>query len=531
MTSHVIHTLGAYLGEDEELLPPGQWNPAGYWERRDICLLHERMLSALYTDWDTSCPLPGKWHLSGDMAPFREELVDLIRTKFAHRRLWAWKDPRTSLLLPLWTDVLGELGIQFGCLWVTRNPLDVARSLQRRDGFALDDALGIWVNYNLSIWHNTRGLPRALIAYDHLLEDWEGTLGRCAKALSLSPTGAGEQTRKAIDEAIRTNLRHSVSKIEDLTGSGCPASVHQLALILEAVARTGNLEQASVKAKMDRLLDAHMSLWNALPEKAPAAQVGRTRRSPRAADFEHQDAQKLAVEHAALQEKVEHSLRLLVNEKDRRLMDVWRRLEHAVEEREQARSQAADKDVQIAALQEHLAGLERVVAEEREQARSQAADKDVQIAALHERVAGLERVVAEEREQARSQAADKDVQIAALQERLAGLERVVAEERQRSTAQAEEIVRMQVRLEENLRQLTGLRREASVLSAELTVSRDQLDQARSEVEALTRSVSDVHASGSWRVTRPLRLVYGVLRTVFLRASRGRKTHAGSSAPS
>ena len=378
--------------------------------------------------------------------------------------------------------------------------------------------MGIWFNYNLSIWHNTHGLPRALIAYDRLLEDWEGTLGRCAKALSLSPTGAGEQTRKAIDEAIRTNLRHSVSKIEDLTGSRCPASVHQLALILEAVARTGNLEQASVKVKMDRLLDAHMSLsrssesdvsrriyenlslasWNAEPEKGTAAQVGQTGRSPRAAEVEHQDAQRLAVDHAALQEKVEHSLRLLVHEKDRRLVDTWRRLEHAVEEREEARSQAADKDVQIAALQERLAGLERVAVEEREQARSQAADKDVQIAAL--------------------------------QEHLAGLERVVAEERQRGTAQAEEIVGMQVRLEENQRHLTGLRTEASALSAELTVRRDQRDQARSEVEALTRSVSDVHASGSWRVTRPLRLVYGVLRPVFLWASRGRKTQAGSSAP-
>ena len=159
-TTRVIQLLGAYLGEEEELIKPRPDNPKGFWERTDIHLLHERILQALNTAWDTSFPLPENWHLSREIAPFRGELVDLIKTHFAGRRLWAWKDPRTALLLPLWRDVLEELKIRFGCLLVTRNPLDVARSLERLHGFPTEEALGIWLNYNLAMLENTSGLSQ-----------------------------------------------------------------------------------------------------------------------------------------------------------------------------------------------------------------------------------------------------------------------------------------------------------------------------------------------------------------------------------
>ncbi len=257
MMTHVIHLLGVYLGEKEELMPPAPDNPEGFWERKDICALHERILEALHTAWDTSFPLPENWHLARQMAPFRDELVNLVSTNFARRELWAWKDPRMSILLPLWRDVLEELRIKFSCLLLTRNPLDVARSLADRDRFPREEALGIWFNYNLAMLRNSEGLPRALISYDRLLQDWEGTLSGCAKTLSLSRRRTSERARKAIAKVIRMDLRHSVSDLADLAKADCPAQVRELAGILDRMARTGNLDRPSDKLKLKRLLEVH----------------------------------------------------------------------------------------------------------------------------------------------------------------------------------------------------------------------------------------------------------------------------------
>ena len=360
----VIQLMGAYLGEQEELQPPTPDNVEGSRERKDICVLHERVLQALDTAWDTSFPLPQTWHLSPEIAPFREELVDLITTNFAHHRLWAWKDPRTAILLPLWRDVLRELKISFSCLLVTRNPLEVARSLEQRDGFPTHEAFGIWLNYNLAMVQNTSGLPRALITYDRLLEDWEATLRPCAGTLSLSSTPVSQSTREAINRAIRTDLRHSASKLEDLASAGCPAPVRELALILDEFARTGNFEHAPVESKIRRLLETHSSL-SGLYRHDVSRQIHKTRelvsqaaqredllesqlrevnRLVEVAEARNGDVQRLAAESVALKEEVVQNLRSLVQE----------------------------KDIQLAEQRQQLAGGERVLAEQRQRSAEQA---------------------------------------------------------------------------------------------------------------------------------------------------------------
>ena len=66
VTAHVVHLLGGWLGEDEDLIAAEPANLTGYWERGDINSLHERMLRALHRAWDTSFPLPQDWHRSSD---------------------------------------------------------------------------------------------------------------------------------------------------------------------------------------------------------------------------------------------------------------------------------------------------------------------------------------------------------------------------------------------------------------------------------------------------------------------------------
>lgn len=259
LTARLVHLLGAYLGEDENLFPAPPWNESGLWERRDIYLIHERILRSLGTTWDTPYPLPKGWQRSTAIEPFRAELSSLVEREFGHRSLWAWKDPRTVLLLPLWRDVLSESGIDLRCLCVTRNPLDVARSLSSRDGSSTDSALGVWLNYTLTLWEVTEGLPRALIAYDRLLGDWEDCLRPWMDTLRISVPSVGDVARTTIDKAIRVDLRHGASSLDDLRRAEVPAPIYEAAAALDSVQSPEDFDNAEVVAAMGRLLTSHVS--------------------------------------------------------------------------------------------------------------------------------------------------------------------------------------------------------------------------------------------------------------------------------
>src|SRR5919198_547362 len=144
-----LNLLGVYLGEEKDLMQPTPDNPEGYWERLDLYDLQERLLSALKMSWDSCMPLQERWHDAPDIGPFRDELISLIKMNFSGVNLWGWKDPRSTILIDLWKDILGELGIELTAVFAVRNPVDVARSLQKRDGISCNKGFGIWFNYNI----------------------------------------------------------------------------------------------------------------------------------------------------------------------------------------------------------------------------------------------------------------------------------------------------------------------------------------------------------------------------------------------
>ncbi len=85
---------------------------------------------------------PG-WETSPDFAPLRRRARDVIAAEFGGRKLWGWKDPRTCVTLPFWQRLLPRLHYVI-CL---RNPIDIARSLEKRDGFALEKSIQLWFDH------------------------------------------------------------------------------------------------------------------------------------------------------------------------------------------------------------------------------------------------------------------------------------------------------------------------------------------------------------------------------------------------
>lgn len=257
VVARAVSLLGAWLGEPGELLPPAPDNPEGFWERTDILDVHSRLLAALKATWDTAAPLPEGWHRSEAVRPLRDELAALVRERFSARALWAWKDPRSNLLLPLWEEVLRECGIDLALVFTARNPLDVARSLWERDGIPLARGFGIWFNYNLAALRGVRGLPVVFLSYDAFVEDGAGELRRCADALGLPWPGDDRDLRAALASAVRPGLRHSVSGNGELVRAGGAGPVAELWGLLDRLVRGARLETSDVDEIVRRLSTEH----------------------------------------------------------------------------------------------------------------------------------------------------------------------------------------------------------------------------------------------------------------------------------
>ena len=107
--TRVLSFLGAALPID--VYPAGPGNEMGHWEPRDLGPLHDRVLASVGTHWASLVPGNERSLESEIPNQFRSEIRRLILEQYGDEALFVVKDPRLSLLLPLWIDVLGELEI------------------------------------------------------------------------------------------------------------------------------------------------------------------------------------------------------------------------------------------------------------------------------------------------------------------------------------------------------------------------------------------------------------------------------------
>ena len=234
LIARAINLMGAYLGEEEDLMKPSPHNPEGYWEREDITNLNNSILEHFSLFWHTPVPLPEGWVKKAE--GFKEKIQKLVNEHFKDKPLWAWKDPRTTILFPLWKTALEEMGINLSVVFVVRNPLDVARSLKKRDGFSIDKGFGIWFNYNLCGLCFLDGVPAVVVSYDRFLGNWKEELARLNSLLHIGAEDA-ESLYDRVKGAIRPDLRHSASTLEELKRLNPPYAVVELYELVEELSK------------------------------------------------------------------------------------------------------------------------------------------------------------------------------------------------------------------------------------------------------------------------------------------------------
>ena len=203
--TRVLNLLGASLGDD--LMPPGDDNPLGFWEHQGIVSVHEALLIALERRWDDPRPMPDGWLDSEPALEAGEAIAAILRRDFAGAHLWAVKDPRLCRLMPLWRRVLADVGIEPRVLLVSRHPREVAGSLLRRDGLPVAMGELLWARYLLDALRGSEGCRRGMVAYDELLDDWRGAVHRINQELATDLAADALQARD-IESFLTPQLRH-----------------------------------------------------------------------------------------------------------------------------------------------------------------------------------------------------------------------------------------------------------------------------------------------------------------------------------
>jgi len=205
--TRLLNLHGAHLGDD--LLPAGHDNPSGFWELREAVAIHERLLAGLGMAWDDPRALPAAWVGTDAASRATEEIGALIDQTFAGQALWGVKDPRLCRFVPVWSRAMRERGIEPHAILVARHPAEVANSLQARDGLPAPVGNLLWARYLVDAMAGSEGMPRTLLRYSDLLQDWRAAIAGIEQALGIELRHAAT-IDAACDAFVAPRMRHHV---------------------------------------------------------------------------------------------------------------------------------------------------------------------------------------------------------------------------------------------------------------------------------------------------------------------------------
>ncbi len=142
-------------------------------------------------------------------------MKDLIADEYADATTFVVKDPRIALLFPLWEAALAGMNIRCVVAIISRDPLEVAQSMVKRQSLAGDaqpwplERGGLtWLRYNLAAEKQTRGTRRTFCDYSHLLDDWRSVARDLGDALDVAWPISVAEAAPNIDSFLSNDLRH-----------------------------------------------------------------------------------------------------------------------------------------------------------------------------------------------------------------------------------------------------------------------------------------------------------------------------------
>ena len=221
LVTRLINMMGAYFGPEDIVISPQASNPKGFWERRDVLELNSKLLQSQGAEWHS----PLRFNVGSLLQPEQGELKDVARgivQSLDACRPWVLKDPRFALTLPFWRPLMERPIV----VMTSRNPCEIALSLEVRDAIPFPVGIALWEYYTLKSVANSEGLPLVQVAYDEMIKNPCETTERLWQNLGEAGAhGLSMPSKEDIRDFVDLNLKRQNSLAMELPNYLLPSQL------------------------------------------------------------------------------------------------------------------------------------------------------------------------------------------------------------------------------------------------------------------------------------------------------------------
>ncbi len=565
--SRMLSLLGCDL--PKTLMLGNETNPTGHWESVEIRALNDDILASGGSQWQDWQAFNDNWYKTPKPAEFRTRALKVLQDEFGSSSLFVFKDPRVCRIFPFWRDTFAAAKIKPKIILTVRHPQEVAASLERRkdNGIPVLVGLLLWLRHMLEAEAETRGMKRAVVSFDRLMQDPLGIAESLQDELDLFWPSLSELQADAIRGYINPSLRHHNAAAE-LELSRAPEFREWLDEVYEIFVRWSREGERSVdypsldavRAKLNALAGPLHQMVKIVTSQAnelkqQVAQVANLSENNRETEEE------LTKARAAIDERDRENARLAreLPARDGVIEDLRIKLSSLKSALEQRSHEAEEMTAKVAATQaqltqasaegnrlrsentqlaselesrdaviDDLQGKLHTLRSELEQRSHEAEETAQALTAAHSQISELEQAtnalqqalakaedtgranvgqiedLQTELKQAHLTLRDRDSAITKLNE---GNDRLDKE----AAAQADEMAQMAQLILEKEEVLKRRNSDAHQAQAEVTTLRQDLERVRKELEARSHDLAAAEGerqallrSTSWKLTAPLR---------------------------
>jgi len=205
-----LESMGYEVGPDDDVMPADDGNPEGYFELLSIVRANDDLLAHFGGRWDSPPEFGPDWTHDDAAREFVDAARAMIGELFESDH-YLLKDPRISLLLPVWRQITNDRGC---AVVIVRDPFEVAASLTRRDGIPTLTGLALWAAYNRAMLRDLEGARVHICSYADLIENPAKILTEISESLRAWGEFSDDLDLSKAVTSIRPELRRNTASAE-----------------------------------------------------------------------------------------------------------------------------------------------------------------------------------------------------------------------------------------------------------------------------------------------------------------------------
>jgi hypothetical protein len=217
VATRLIDLLGVSAPIHDDLLPPDEGNPTGYWESSSLVQFNDRLLAALESDLTCPIAFPPGWEGDPRLAGLQRDALATFARAFPGGS-WVFKDPRNCLTFRFWVRTLG---VEPLVILIHRNPCEIAASFRSHwgDSDGIPYLFALWERYLRQALSNVEGRPVFMTSYEDVVSEPVAWCKGVADFLLRSGMDIVSPPQDVILDFVDPDLRHESFTRDDFLES------------------------------------------------------------------------------------------------------------------------------------------------------------------------------------------------------------------------------------------------------------------------------------------------------------------------